>query len=122
MKSDRMIALQDRLDTATADEIAEVAFSGIAIAWPPTEALAVFDPEVVTSFDKALTLIGQSLPGWRIAIGGTTDAGGSWTCTLRAAGLRDDDEVIGNGQAVTPALAMILAFLQVLIIRSKGYV
>lgn len=122
MPTNRLVDLQDRLKTATADELAEVALNGLVIAWPPTEVLTVFGSDVVTSLDKALDLIGQSLPGWSVALEGTVAAGGAWTCTLRDAGLRDDDEVIGIGTAAIPPLAMILALLQVLIIRTKGYV
>ncbi len=122
MKANRLADLQARLKTATADELAEVALNGLVLAWPPTEVLAVFGADIVTSLDKALDLIGQSLPGWGVAIEGTVATGGAWTCTLRDTGLRDDDEVIGIGTAATPPLAMVLALLQVLIIRSNGYV
>lgn len=122
MKANRIADLQERLKTATPDELAAVALNGLVLAWPPTEVLVVFGPDVVTSLDKALDLIGQILPGWGAAIEGTVAVGGAWTCTLRDAGLRDDDEVIGMGHAATAPLAMILALLQVLIIRSKGYV
>lgn len=122
MKTNRLVDLQDRLKTATADELAEIALNGLIMAWPPTEVPAEFGSDVVTSSDKALDLIGQSLPGWSVAIEGTVAVGGAWTCTLRDTGLRDDDEVIGIGTAATPPLAMILALLQVLIIRTKGYV
>jgi len=114
--------LQARLKAATADELAEVALNGLVMAWPPTEVVAVFGSDVATSLDKALTLIGQTLPGWGVAIEGAVAVGGDWTCTLRDTGLRDDDEVIGIGSAATPPLAMILALLQVLIIRSNGCV
>lgn len=122
MKANRLADLQARLKAATADELAEVALNGLVLAWPPTDVLAVFGSDVVTSMDKALELIGQSLPGWGVAIEGTVAIGGAWTCTLRDTGLRDDDEVIGIGTAATPPLAMVLALLQVLIIRSNGYV
>lgn len=69
-----------------------------------------------------MDLIGQTLPGWSMAIEGMVAVGGGWTCTLRDTGLRDDDEVIGIGTAAIPPLAIILALLQVLIIRSNGYV
>lgn len=122
MKANRLADLQERLKAATADELAEVALNGLVMAWPPTKVVAEFGPDVVTSLDKALDLIGQSLPGWGVAIEGTVAVGGAWTCTLRDTGLRDDDEVIGIGTAATPPLAMVLALLQVLIIRSNGYV
>jgi len=122
MRTNRLRDLQDRLTTATADELPEVALAGLVVAWPPDEVLTAFGADVVSSFDKALTLIGQSLPGWGVALDGTAAAGGAWTCTLRDTGLRDDDEVIGIGRAATPPLAMVLALLRVLIIRSKGYV
>lgn len=122
MQTNRLADLQDRLKTATADELAEVALNGLVMAWPPTEVLTVFGSDVVTSLDKALDLIGQSLPSWGVSIDGTAAMGSTWTCTLRDTGLRDDDEVIGIGTAAAPPLAMILALLQVLIIRTKGYV
>ena len=122
MKANQLVDLQDRLKTATADELGEVALNGLVMAWPPTEVLPVFGADVTASLDKALALIGQALPGWSVAIDGTVAAGGAWTCTLRDTGLRDDDEVIGIGHAATPPVAMILALLQVLMIRSKGYV
>lgn len=115
------VDLQERLATASAGELSAVALDGLALAWPPTEVLPSFEPDLTVSFDKALSLIAQAVPGWGVGLDGTAAAGGIWTCRLRSTGLRDDDEVIGSGEARTAALAMILALLQVLISRSKGY-
>ena len=121
MTTNRLAGLQDRLANAATDELADVVLDGLALAWQPTEGLPTFDPDLAVSFDKALILIGQILPGWGVALDGTAAAGRAWTCTLRDTGLRDDDEVIGIGRAATAPLAMLVALLQVLISRSKGY-
>jgi len=121
MKTNLLAGLQDRLANATADDLSGVALDGLALAWPPTEVPPAFDPGLASSFDKALSLIGQALPGWGVGLDGTAAAGGTWTCRLRATGLRDDDELIGLGTAATAPLAMIVALLKVLISRSKGY-
>lgn len=122
MMSNRLAELEVRLANAAADELAGVASGGLASAWPPTEAVPAFDPDLTESFDKAFALIGQTLPEWKVVLQGVAaTARGDWICTLRESGLRDDVEVIGVGRAATAPLAMIVALLQVLISRSKGY-
>lgn len=121
MKTNRLAELQDRLAIALAGDLAGVALDGLTLAWPPTDIPPLFDPDLTSSFDKAVSLIAEALPGWGVALDGTAAAGGTWTCRLRATGLRDDDELIGLGTAATAPLAMIVALLQVLISRSKGY-
>jgi hypothetical protein len=121
MTPNRLAELQDRLATAAAGDLSGVAHEGLTLAWPPTDVLPAFDPDLTASFDKALALITGALPGWGVGLEGTAVAGGLWTCRLRATGLRDDDEVIGIGAAQTAPLALIVALLQVLISRSKGY-
>ena len=121
MTTNRLAELQHRLATAVAGDLSGVALDGLALAWPPTEVPPAFDPDLTSLFDKALSLIGQALPGWGVGLDGTAAAGGTWTCRLQATGLHDDDELIGIGTVATPPLAMIVALLQVLISRSKGY-
>jgi hypothetical protein len=121
MTTNRLAELQDRLANAGAGDLSGVALDGLTAVWPPTEVLPAFDPDLTASFDKALFLIAQVLPGWGVGLDGTAVAGGTWTCRLRATGLRDDDELIGIGAAETAPVAMIVALLQVLISRSKGY-
>jgi hypothetical protein len=121
MTTNRLAELQDRLATTGPSDLSAVALDGLTLAWPPTEVSQAFDPDLTSSFDKALALIGQALPGWGVGLDGTAAAGGTWTCKLRATGLRDDDELIGIGTAATAPLALIVALLQVLISRSKGY-
>lgn len=121
MTTYRLAELQDRLATAAADDLSGLAHEGLTLAWPPSEVLPALDPDLTVSFDKAFSLIAQALPGWGVGLDGTAAAGGIWTCRLRATGLRDDDELIGIGAAETAPLAMIVALLQVLISRSKGY-
>lgn len=121
MTTNRMTELQDRLATASADDFAAVVLEGLVIAWPPTEVRPSFVSDLAVSFDHALGLIVQTLPGWGIKLDGRAVMGGPWSCTLRDTGLRDDDEVIGIGQAATAPLALLTALLQVLVSRSKGY-
>lgn len=117
----KLAALEDSLSTVTPDGLAAVVREGLVVAWPPTEVVPAFDPDLMASFDHALTLIGQVLPDWTIALSGTRAANdGTWSCTLRESGLRDDYEVIGIGHAATVPVAMMLALLQVLISRAKG--
>ncbi len=74
------------------------------------------------STDGALALVEAVLPGWRVGLEGharTPD--GRWTCSLRASGARDDDEVIGIGHAPTPALAILGALIRVRMVQAKGY-
>lgn len=121
MTTNLLAELQDRLATAAAGDLSRVALDGLTLAWPQTEVLPAFDPDLTVSFDKALALIAEALPGWGVGLDGTAVAAGTWTCRLRATGLRDDDELIGLGEAGTAPVAMIVALLQVLINRSKGY-
>lgn len=121
MTTNRLAELQDRLATTAAGDLSSLALDGLTMAWPPTVVPPPFDPDLTSSFDKALSLIADALPGWAVGLEGTAAVGGTWTCKLRATGLRDDDELIGLGTAATAPLAMIVALLQVLISRSKGY-
>jgi len=121
MTTNLLAELQERLANAAEGDLSRVALDGLALAWPQTEVLPALDPDLTVSFDKSLSLIAEALPGWGVGLDGTAVAGGTWTCTLRATGLRDDDELIGIGEAGTAPVAMILALLQVLINRSKGY-
>lgn len=120
MTTNQWADLQDRLAGASAEDLAAVTLKGLVAVWSPTEVAPTLDPDLAVSLDKALVLIARTLPHWGVALEGTA-AGGSWTCTLRATGLRDDDEVMGIGRAEMAPLAMILALLHVLISRSKGY-
>lgn len=122
MMSNRLAELEDRLANAAEDDLAGVASDGLVAAWPTAEPMPDFDPDLTESFDKAFTLIRQTLPNWSVVLQGAgATVRGEWVCTLRDSGLRDDVELIGVGRAATAPLAMILALLQVLISRSKGY-
>ena len=121
MTTNQLADLQNRLADAAAGDLSGIALDGLTLVWPPTDALPAFDPDLTASFDKALALIAKVLPGWSVGLDGTAVAGGNWTCRLRATGLRDDDELIGLGAAGTAPVAMIVALLQVMISRSKGY-
>lgn len=121
MTTDQLATLQNRLATAVADDLAGIALDGLTVVWPRSGEMPAFDPDPRVSFDTALFLITQALPGWGVGLDGTAAAGSMWTCRLRATGLRDDDELIGLGAGATAPLAMILALLQVLISQSKGY-
>lgn len=121
MTTNRLLELQNQLATAPMGDVSGLALEGLVLAWPSTETPPAFDPALATSLDKALALIAEALPGWGVGLEGTATTSGTWTCRLRAMGLRDDDELIGIGRAGTVPLAMIVALLQVLISRSKGY-
>lgn len=122
MTSNRLAELEHRLANAAPGDLAVVAYDGLVLALQQTDLAPRLDPNLAVSFDKALALIGQTLPNWSFTLQGTVAAvGGTWTCTLRESGLRDDLEVIGFGTAAAPPLAMIVALLRVLLIRAKGY-
>jgi len=74
------------------------------------------------STDGALTLVEVVLPGWRVDLEGhARSPDGRWSCSLRASGARDDDEVIGIGRGPTPALAIMGALIRVRMVQAKGY-
>jgi hypothetical protein len=59
-----------------------------------------------------LEVISAAFPGWTVALRGKASLpDGSWTCSLRESGVRDDDDVIGIGKAKTPTLAIAAAAL-----------
>jgi hypothetical protein len=59
-----------------------------------------------------LEVISGAFPGWTIALKGKASLpDGSWTCSLRESGVRDDDDVIGIGKARSPTLALAAAAL-----------
>jgi hypothetical protein len=101
MMTNQLADLQNRLADAAAGDLSGIALDGLTLVWPPTDALPAFDPDLTASFDTALALIAKVLPGWSAGPDGTGVAGGKRTCRLRATGLRDDDELIGIGAAVT---------------------
>ena len=78
--------------------------------------------EPADSVDQALRLAGRLLPLWSMSPEGTTGASdGAWSCRLRTAGVRDDEEVIGIGRAATASLAIVVAVLRVRIMQGRGY-
>jgi hypothetical protein len=59
-----------------------------------------------------LEVVSAVFPGWTIALRGKAALpDGSWTCSLRESGVRDDDDVIGIGKARSPTLALAAAAL-----------
>jgi hypothetical protein len=59
-----------------------------------------------------LEVVSAMFPGWTIALRGKAALpDGSWTCSLRESGVRDDDDVIGIGKAKAPTLALAAAAL-----------
>jgi len=122
MTESELAALETRLEGAQMMDLASIVLDGLAVAWAKADQTPVFDPDLAVSTDKAFALITESLPNWAISLEGTAQTtDGRWTCTLRESGLRDDVEVIGIGHAPTAPLAMIVAYLRVMISRAKGY-
>jgi hypothetical protein len=70
-------------------------------------------PELLSEPTEAvLRLIDHCLPGWTITLRGTaTEPDGHWHCSLRESGSRDNDEVIGNGNAPTVSLSLLRALV-----------
>ena len=70
------------------------------------------------SADAMLCLMAEALPTWSVHLGGSSaTVSGRWTCTIRETGVRDDDELIGVGQASTPSGAIAAALLKVIGMR-----
>lgn len=122
MNHDQLEALADRIESVAGPDldVAVAALHGLRSALP--EESSDLRAAVVESTDAALHLVVRTLPNWSIALEGTAhEPNGRWTCTLRPSGLRDDEEVIGIGRAPTASLALLVALLRVVVIRSKGY-
>jgi hypothetical protein len=70
--------------------------------------------------EAVLHMINTHLPEWSITLKGKAHAAdGDWNCTLRQSDLRDNDAMIGNGGGPTLALAMLVAFLKLSIVRAS---
>ncbi len=122
MNHDHLEAMADTIESAAGVDVdlAITALTALRTALP--HASSDLRAGVVDLADMAVHLVSRALPNWSIALEATAqERDGRWTCTLRPSGARDDEEVIGIGRAPTPALAVIVAFLRVAIIRDKGY-
>jgi hypothetical protein len=73
------------------------------------------------SADAVLGLVGRVLPGWAVSMEGWASAEhGHWTCTLRRARERDNDEVVGVGNSQHLAPALLAALIRVLSFGPHG--
>jgi hypothetical protein len=71
--------------------------------------------------DAVLRLMAEALPSWSVHLSGSSaTVAGRWTCTIRETGVRDDDELIGVGKALTPAGAIAAALLKVVGMRAAA--
>ncbi len=69
--------------------------------------------------DAVLHLVDKCLPGWTIQLKGKAiEPDGHWQCQLRESSGRDNDEIIGSGQAPTVSLALLSALLKIAVLRS----
>jgi len=70
--------------------------------------------------DAVLHMVNTHLPEWSIVLKGKAhEADGDWSCTLRQSDLRDNDAMIGTGAGPTLALAMLVAFLKLQVVRAS---
>ena len=121
MDADTLQAVLTRIEQARGGDL-DVAVETLQALRSALEDGSAVTVGAAASTDGALALAETVLPGWRVDLEGqarTPD--GRWTCSLRASGARDDDEVIGIGHAATPALAVLGALIRVRIAQAKGY-
>ena len=121
MDGDALQAVLTRIEQARGGDL-DVAVETLQALRSALEDGSAVNVGAAASTDGALALAEAVLPGWRVDLEGharTPD--GRWTCSLRASGARDDDEVIGIGHAATPALAILGALIRVRMAQAKGY-
>jgi hypothetical protein len=77
-------------------------------------------PEALSDPTEAvLHLIDRCLPTWTISLTGKAiEPDGHWRCYLRETTGRDDDAVIGHGQAPVVTLALLQALLRVAVVKA----
>ncbi len=69
--------------------------------------------DIAASTDAIVELVIAALPGWHFSVHGRARPSGAWRCSLRRSDVRDDDEMLGVGEAQTLALATLAAVLRV---------
>lgn len=70
--------------------------------------------------DAVLHLVNKHLPEWIITLKGKAhEADGDWACTLRKSDVRDNDALIGTGAGPTLALAVLIAFIKLNVMRTS---
>ncbi len=124
MDQSAMQAVVTRIESAREEDldVAIEALQGLRLAQSGKDGAQEVGVAAAASTDGALALAGKMLPGWRVDLDGhARSPEGRWTCSLRASGARDDDEVIGIGRGPTPALAILGALMRVRIAQEKGY-
>lgn len=120
MTDERNRTLRERLESgedvsptdlsAVADIIGK-AFPGIGL-WEGA------DTGAAPTTDAVLDAIAAALPSWNIHITGqSSSVTDRWSCSIREAGVRDDDELIGVGKSKDLAHALLAAFLTVIELR-----
>lgn len=98
---------------AVLDLTATVA-KALRASFPDAAAAGQIPDNIATSTDAVVALVNAALPGWYLSIHGRArTAAGAWRCSLRRSDVRDDDEMLGVGEAHTLTLAMLAAVLRV---------
>ena len=96
-------------DAGLTTEVAE-ALRG---SFPVAAAAGQVPDDIAASTDAIVALVIAALPGWHFSIHGRARPSGAWRCSLRRSDVRDDDEMLGVGEAQTLALATLAAVLRV---------
>ena len=121
MDGDALQAVLTRIEQARGGDL-DVALEALQALRSALEDGTAVGVGAAASTDGALALAEAVLPGWRVDLeGNARTSDGRWTCSLRASGARDDDEVIGIGHSATPALAILGALIRVRMVQAKGY-
>lgn len=114
-----MLARSIEAGAADQPEFVQSVMAGLQAVFPD----AGVDAATLTSAEAALALAERAFPAWRIELHGQAVAqAGSWACTIREGGTRDDDEVIGIGRGATIPLALVAAMLLAAARHAQGYV
>jgi len=124
MDGDALQAVLTRVEHSRGQDldVAVEALTALRTALGGHDGAPSVDVGAAASTDGALSLAAETLPGWRGDLEGHARApDGRWTCSLRASGARDDDEVIGIGHGPSPALAILGALIRVRMVQAKGY-
>jgi ribonucleotide monophosphatase NagD (HAD superfamily) len=108
--------LANRVEAATDtdSDLAANAASALRASFSSTSSASQIPDDIATSSDAIVALVNAALPGWHFSIHGRarTDKD-AWRCTLRRSDVRDDDEMIGVGEAHSLNRAILAALLRV---------
>lgn len=116
MQKSKLEELAKRVEAASnADsDLIATAANVLRESFPTAAAAGHVPDDIAASTDAIVELVIAALPGWHFSIHGRArSTSGSWSCSLRRSDVRDDDELIGVGEAQTLSLATLAAVLRV---------